>query len=186
MRRILFFCVLLGLVCLPAAVLYAQSKEKGPQGKPTDRVDLKTQTLVGKKLDRVEERDGKTFHVYKYRVVASPTEKEMPRYTVSPSFNVSYTQEGFQKDDSVTLISANEESATDSNIWVYEASFAGAGVRSLTFETSGSVMAPMFAVADNENYPPDWHCILCQHATFADCLAYNCQLSLLCRRSNEL
>ena len=102
---------------------HGKNKNKSTPSK-TDRVDLKTRTLVSKKLNRIDVRpDNKKVYHYTYRVEAEPTVTEMPRYSVDTQYNISYEQEGFQEEDSVTLISDNEESATDSPIWVYEVAY---------------------------------------------------------------
>ncbi len=142
--------VSVGLLFGVAICLQAQNAPKLRDESQAGRVDLKPRTLVSKKLDRVEDGpNGKTY-VYKYRVEAEPTEKEMPRYAIDPQYRISYEQKGFQKNDTVTLISDNAESATDSNIWVYEVSYVGSGERKITFATTGSVVAPTFLTASGE------------------------------------
>ncbi|MDR0610654.1 MAG: hypothetical protein LBG58_11125, partial [Planctomycetaceae bacterium] len=124
-----------------------KEKDNSQSAKQSNRVDLKTQTKVGKKLDRVEDTPkGKKYH-YLYRVQAEPTETEIPRYAIDPQYNVSYTQEGFQENDSVTLLSDNTEENTDSPIWVYDVAYVGSGERMLTFSTSGSTGFATFSVA---------------------------------------
>jgi hypothetical protein len=126
------------------------AKDNSKSAKKSNRVDLKTQTKVGKKLDRVEDTPkGKKYH-YIYRVQAEPTETEIPRYSVDPQYSVSYTQEGFQEDDSVTLLSDNTEENTDSPIWVYDVAYAGSGERMLTFSTLGSTGFATFSTASSE------------------------------------
>ncbi len=173
MKRLLNVLILATVIVLYgfAGFLPAQdTKKTKPSGEKkqaeTSRVDLKTQTLVGKKLAKVENgANGKKVYHYTYRVQAKATEKEMPRYTVDPQYNVSYKQEGFQEGDSVTLVSTNGESATDSPIWVYDVAYTGSGTRSLTFETSGSMMVASFAAANAETDPddPSCHCKTCRH-----------------------
>lgn len=155
-------------------VLQAQMNSGKNNSSESARVDLKTQTLVGKKLLRTEDGpDGKKIFHYVYRVQAQAAERDIPRFTVDPQFNISYKQSGFQEGDSVTLRSTNTESATDSPIWVYDVAYVGSGTRSLTFSTSGSVMAPMFATADGEMDPsdPNFHCKTCNHYDASQCTA---------------
>jgi len=148
-RRILLFSALAGLVCISVAVLYAQ--QKGGQQAKSDRVDLETETLVGKRLEKTEDGpNGEKIHHYLYRVEARQTAKGLPRYIVDYRYNITYETKGFKSGDTITLLSANEETETDSPIWLYTVSYVGSGVRKVTFNTSGSVMAPMFATANSE------------------------------------
>lgn len=161
--------------CGMVVQLYAQTNNIRTAGtvSPSDRMDLKTQTLVGKTLTKVENGAGgeKIYH-YTYRVHARATEKKMPRYVVDPQYSISYKQHGFREGDSIRLRSTNPESASDSPIWVYDVTYVGSGTRSLTFATSGSVRPPLFAPTDEVL---DVHCGLCRHETIADCQAHNCQ-----------
>lgn len=176
MKKLFLLLTLVTLLFCTATVLCAQTttgEKETTTSADSSRVDLKTQTLVGKRLDRVEESEtGKEYH-YIYRVEASPTEQELPRYVVDPQYTVTFTQEGFQEGDTVSLVSANSESGTDSPIWVYEVAYVGSGSRSLTFDTSGSILAPEFAVANSETDPndPNYHCYVCGHANGASCTA---------------
>ncbi len=140
--------VLLGMI----GFVHARQTKQQVAGKaaPTDRVDLKTETLVGKTLDEVVDGPNGKEYRYTYRVQAKPTEKEMPRYTVSPQYEISYTKEGFQEKDSITLLSENTESGTDSPIWVYQVTYVGSGERKISFDTAGSAMVPMFTTVNSE------------------------------------
>ena len=148
------------LLCGVVAVLYAQSQGKTLQP-GTDRVDLQTETWVGKRLDRTEDGpNGQKIHHYTYRVEARPTAKGLPRYIVDHRYGVTYETKGFQPGDSVTLLSANPESETDSPIWVYNVTYVGSGTRSVTFSTTGSVMTPTFMSANSETNCPGCGCDL--------------------------
>ncbi|MDR2755117.1 MAG: hypothetical protein LBC20_05370 [Planctomycetaceae bacterium] len=147
------------------------NKNKSTPSK-TGRVDLKTRTLVSKKLNRIDERpDGKKVYHYTYRVEAEPTVTEMPRYCVDTQYNVAYEQEGFQEEDSVTILSDNEESATDSPVWVYDVAYVDSGERALAFATTGSALGATFSSANSETDPndPDYHCHTCNHYDSSQC-----------------
>ena len=174
-RLVILFAVV-SMFCGMSALICAAQPNATKDGQAQGRVDLKTQTLVGKTLTKVESGpDNKKVYHYTYRVQAKPTQKEMPRYAVDHQYNVSYQQSGFKDGDSVKLRSNNSESASDSPIFVYDVTYSGGGTRSLNFSTSGSVMSLLFAAADSENEPFDGHCGLCRHETVADCQASNCQ-----------
>ena len=148
-RRIL---ILFALACVGvfAAVLYAQQQKAVQQLSP-DRVDLETETLVGKRLERTETGpNGKKIYHYLYRVEARQTAKSLPRYIVDHRYNITYTTDGFKPGDTITLLSTNEESETDSPIWVYNVTYVGSGSRKITFDTSGSVFAPSFVTVSGE------------------------------------
>lgn len=116
-------------------------------------LDLKTRTEVTKKLDRTEDTaTGKTYH-YLYRVQARPTAMDTPRYLLAPSFSVSYAKKNFQANDTMTLISDNEETGTDSPIWVYEVAYVGAGARTLEFTTAGEVEVANYDAVSGEVVP---------------------------------
>lgn len=156
-KRPLTAVLSIGLLLGTVFFLHAQTKDvpAREEGVASSRVDLKTETLVGKKLDRIEDGpNGKSYH-YTYRVEAKATEKELPRYAVNPQYEVSHTKEGFRENDTVTLLSENTESATDSPVWVYEVAYVGSGERSLVFTTAGSTAAPMFMPVNSETEDPD-------------------------------
>lgn len=174
-NRIFPILLLIGLL-LATTVVHAQdkaTKANGKKAEATSRVDLKPRTLVSKKLDSVKDGPNGKVYTYKYRVEAQPTESDMPRYAVDPQYNVSYKQEGFLEGDKVTLISSNPETATDSPIWNYEISYEGSGERSITFDTTASVMAATFAAAGGETDPedPNYHCRTCGHYDVSQCTA---------------
>ncbi len=174
-NRIFPILLLVGLLFGVAVALHAQNASKSTKEQKSERVDLKPRMLVSKKLDRVEDGpNGKTY-VYKYRVEAEPTEKDMPKYTVDPLYNITYEQKDFQKNDTVTLLSDNPESATDSPVWLYEVSYQGSGERKITFATTASVFAPTFLAANGETEEPfEGHCGLCRHEEAWQCAAANC------------
>ena len=177
-RRTLIFIALIG-TCLCAAVLYAQ-QQKGVQQTLSDRVDLETETWVGKRLEKTEAgSDGRTTYRFLYRVEARQRATDLPRYIVDHRYSVTYTTEGFQAGDTVTLLSANEETDTDSPIWIYEVTYVGSGERTVTFETSGSVMAPMFATVSGETECPACGCDLlnCGDHGFCDLCNPGCSLN---------
>ena len=150
------------------AVLYAQSQGSVPH-RGDDRVDLQTETWVGKRLERTEEgADGQTIHHITYRVEARPTAKGLPRYIVDNRYGITYATQGFKDGDSVTLLSTNAEEETDSPIWVYNVTYVGGGERSITFDTSGSVFAPMFATANSEVDDP-CECVGCLAISNCSC-----------------
>ena len=152
-RRILILCTLVG-VCVFAAILYAQQQKSVQQLSP-DRVDLETQTLVGKRLERTETGpNGEKIYHFLYRVEARQTAKSLPRYIVDHRYNITYTTEGFKTGDTITLLSTNEESETDSPIWVYNVTYVGGGNRKINFDTSGSVFAPTFTTVSGETDDP--------------------------------
>jgi hypothetical protein len=192
MRNVILPCIL-AVILLSGAIttLWAQpgngkqnpgkvvvaDKDNGHIEKPgvkSERLNLKTQTLVSKKLDHVDKKaNGKKVYHYTYRVEAVPSETDLPQYVTDPQYNVSFEQEGFQAEDSVTLLSDNEESATDSPVWVYDVAYVESGVRSLSFATTGSVMAAAFSAASGELDPndPDYHCGTCSHSYISQCTA---------------
>lgn len=156
-NRIWLFILVVGFLFGTIVSVHAQQAAT-PKSQSKDRIDLKTETLVGKTLDEVVDgANGKEYR-YTYRVQAKPTEQEMPRYAVNPQYDITYTKEGFQEKDSVTLLSANTESGTDSPIWVYQVTYVGSGERKISFDTAGSAMVPMFATANSETENP---CDIC-------------------------
>ena len=149
-NRIIFVLASVLLFCGVVAVLYAQSPGKVAQS-GTNRVDLRTQTWVGKRLVRTEDgADGQKIYHYQYRVEARQTAKSLPRYIVDRRYGISYETKGFKPGDSVTLLSTNPESETDSPIWVYNVIYVGSGTRQITFSTSGGATVPMFATVSGE------------------------------------
>ena len=175
--RIVFVLTAVLFLCGVVAVLYAQSQNRTPQP-GVDRVDLQTETWVGKRLDRTEDGpNGQKIYHFTYRVEARPSAKGLPRYIVDHRYGITYETEGFQPGDSVTLLSTNPESETDSPIWVYNVTYIGGGTRSVTFAATGSVMAPTFATANSETDDP---------CTCVGCAAINnsCSCSIGCSCSH--
>jgi len=166
-RVVLFLVALISWGAL--ALLYAQQQKGGSL--PRDRVDLETETLVGKRLERTETgSNGESIYHYLYRVEARPGAKSFPRYVLDHRYNVTYQTEGFQEGDSIRLRSINRESETDSPIWVYDVIYVGSGMRSVNFGTSGSVLVPLFSVANSEDDPdPSFHCTICNHQYAHQC-----------------
>jgi len=183
MKNRLVFPLLAALMfCGMTAILTAQTNNepvaagKGRQD-ASGRVDLKTETWVGKKLEGIDEPDepgGKRTYRYTYRVHAKATEKNMPRFSINPQFNVSYEQTGFLENDSISLRSTNSESLSESPIWTYDVSYSGGGTRSLNFSTSGSAMSLSFSAANSETPDEEFHCRICNHREISQC-------TLLCR-----
>ena len=194
-RIALIFTAVL-MLCGVVAILYAQSN--GKRATPSGRIYLKTQTLVGKTVVKVEEgADGRKIHHYVYRVVAKPTEKNMPRYTVDPLYSVTYKLENFQKDDSIKLRPSNKETKTDSPIWIYDVIYVGSGIRSVVFDTEGDIFAPTFVVANSEEEcwcckkePNECECDFCEiedvccktcnHSSSCSCICHQCKPSVPC------
>ena len=133
-------------------------------------LDLKPQTVVTKKAGKVEENsNGKVYH-FTYRIQARPTVEKAPKYLVDPKYSVSFTKTNFKENDTVTLLSTNAETETDSPIWVYNVAYAGAGERMIEFQTSGNAIVPLFFVANDEVDPGgNFHCYVCGHATANQC-----------------
>ena len=148
--RVVFLLAAVLLLGGVVAILYAQSQSRTPQP-GTNRVDLQTETWVGKRLTRTEDApNGEKIYYYTYRVEARATAKGLPRYVVDHRYNITYETQGFKPGDSVTLLSTNPESETDSPIWVYIVTYVGSGTRSVTFATTGSVFAPSFMTVNGE------------------------------------
>ena len=179
-RRILILCAL-ACVCVFAAILYAQQQKSVQQLSP-DRVDLETQTLVGKRLERTETGpNGENVYHMLYRVEARQTIKNL-RYMTDYRYGISYTTEGFKPNDSITLLSLNEETETDSPIWVYSVVYYGGGSRKINFDTSGSVHVPTFSTVSGET--PDCDCASgnCNgnHSTECGCGCKNSNCTCTC------
>jgi hypothetical protein len=167
--RIVPFLMAVLFLCGTLVVLYAQSRGGGAQS-DSGRIDLETRTWVGKRLDRTEvSPDGQKIYHYTYRVEARATARNLPRHIVDHRYSITHHHEGFRTGDSITLVSTNDESETDSPIWVYHVRYVGSGRRTISFATSGSVSAPMFTTVTGEAM--DYcHCIGCQYLSCSTCL----------------
>lgn len=164
--RIVFSLAAMLFLCGMLATLYAQSSDGGAQA-PSDRVDLKTGTWVGKRLERTENGpDGQKIYHYTYRVEARATARDLPRHIVDHRYSITHGHTGFKSGDSITLLSTNEESETDSPIWVYDVTYVGSGRRTIVFSTSGSVVAPVFMMMNGE--------------TVGNCVCVGCQFRPSC------
>ena len=170
---LLFVFLLTGLA---SSLIQAQSSVtksgKSDQDKGASTIlDLKPQTIVTKKAGRVEDTpQGKVYH-FIYRVQARPTAEKAPKYLVDPKYSITFTKKNFQANDTITLLSTNSETETDSPIWVYDVAYVGAGERMIEFSTIGGAVSPMFSVANSEVDPGGGgiHCYVCNHATAGQC-----------------